>query len=125
MKRTNLAIALLICLLVLVAAALLHPSTAQALPEYSAQTGEPCATCHLSPSGGGPRGPRGQAWVGSGKPSTVPALVEALELLGVELQVNESDYQASDQPAPPEESLQMDCAPKSPLHEWLKNYDGN
>ncbi len=36
--------------------ALLPAATAQALPEYSAQTGEPCASCHISPSGGGARG---------------------------------------------------------------------
>ena len=35
----------------------------EALPEYSAQTGEPCATCHVSPSGGGPPRP---AWAGLG-----------------------------------------------------------
>jgi len=67
--------------------ALLPAATAQALPEYSAQTGEPCASCHISPSGGGPRGPRGQAWVASGKPGAVPDTLEALELLGVELSV--------------------------------------
>jgi mono/diheme cytochrome c family protein len=26
-----------------------------ALPEYAARTGEACATCHVSPGGGGPR----------------------------------------------------------------------
>ena len=42
-----------------------------ALPEYSEQTGEPCAGCHISPSGGGLRTPRGQAWVASAKPGAV------------------------------------------------------
>ena len=50
------------------------PAQRQALPEYATQTGEPCATCHISPSGGGLRTPRGQAWVGSDKPGAVPAL---------------------------------------------------
>lgn len=125
MKRINLAIALLICLLVLVAAALLHPSTAQSLPEYSAQTGEPCATCHLSPSGGGPRGPRGQAWVGSGKPGVVPALAEALELLGIHLEVDEREYQASGEPVPQAQPVQVDPAEAQDMHDHLSSFDGN
>ncbi len=74
-----------------------HPS--QALPEYSAQTGEPCATCHISPSGGGLRTPRGQGWIGSGRPGAVPALADALALLGVRLKVNEKDFVALPGPA--------------------------
>ncbi len=33
-----------------------------ALPEYAARTGESCATCHVSPGGGGPRTLRGLLW---------------------------------------------------------------
>lgn len=102
-----------------------HPQTVGALPEYSAQTGEPCATCHLSPSGGGPRGPRGQAWVGNGKPGSVPNLVEALSLLGIQLNMDESQYQAPNQPAPEAQPLAVEPAQAGQIHHWLQNYDGN
>src|SRR5512140_3352364 len=39
-----------------------------ALPEYANRTGEPCATCHVSPGGGGPRTLRGLLWASRGKP---------------------------------------------------------
>ncbi|MDI6696600.1 MAG: hypothetical protein QME21_16255 [Anaerolineales bacterium] len=118
---------ILFSILLLAAALMLafHPQAVRALPEYSAQTGEPCATCHLSPSGGGPRGPRGQAWVGSGKPGAVPALVEALSLLGIQLDVDESQYQAPDQPAPEAQPLAVEPAQADQVHQWLQNYDGN
>jgi len=45
-----------------------------ALPDYAARTGEPCATCHINPAGGGPRNQRGLLWVAAGKPDKVPAL---------------------------------------------------
>src|SRR5512143_3307118 len=73
-------------------------SAGRALPEYAAQTGEPCSTCHVSPSGGGPRGPRGLAWVASGKTSTVPDLLQSLELLGVKLSTASSYYMAAGAP---------------------------
>ena len=38
--------------------------------------------------------PRGQAWVGSGKPSSVPDLAQALEKLGIHMDVDESQYLA-------------------------------
>src|SRR5512135_258815 len=47
---------------------------AQALPEYATRTGEPCATCHVNPAGGGPRTVRGNLWIAAGKPDKVPAL---------------------------------------------------
>ena len=96
-----------------------------ALPEYSEQTGEPCATCHISPSGGGQRGPRGQGWVGSGKPGTVPGLMESLELLGVHLDVDESAYLAVPEAVPPAQPLQLDGNQVEALHQRLRNYDGN
>ncbi len=97
----------------------------QALPEYATQTGEPCATCHLSPSGGGLRTPRGQAWVGAGKPGTVPGLTESLALLGVHLEVDESAYVAAPGPVPPAEPLRLKAGQAKALHDWLKDYEGN
>lgn len=124
MKRDWIAI-FFSCLLLLAVAALVHPQAAQALPEYSAQTSEPCATCHLSPSGGGPRGVRGQAWVGSDKPGAVPALAEALELLGIHLEVDERQYQASGQPIPPAGPVQVEPAQAQGMHDHLRDFDGN
>lgn len=48
--------------------------SARALPEYMARTGEPCATCHVNPAGGGPLTARGSQWVAAGKPDKVPPL---------------------------------------------------
>ena len=97
----------------------------QALPEYSTQTGEPCATCHISPSGGGLRTPRGQAWVGTGKPGTVPDLTESLEILGVHLEVNESAYTTVPESVPSAEPLSLRPGQAQAIHKWLKDYDGN
>jgi hypothetical protein len=98
---------------------------ARALPEYSAQTGEPCATCHVSPSGGGIRTPRGQAWVGDHRPGTVPALNDALSLLGVKLTVNEADFVApAAPPAAPEQPSSLGVR-GTRLREWLNRYEGN
>lgn len=97
----------------------------QALPEYSTQTGEPCATCHISPSGGGLRTPRGQAWVGAGKPGTVPRLSQSLELLGVHVQVDESDYLATSGPVPSAAPLSLKPGQSQIIHQWLKDYGGN
>ncbi len=49
------------------------PAT-HALPEYATLTGEGCATCHVSPGGGGPRTLRGLVWAVRGKPAKVPTL---------------------------------------------------
>lgn len=122
MKRSLL---LLTLFLTLVLALALTSQPTQALPEYSAQTGEPCATCHISPSGGGLRTPRGQAWVGAGKPGSVPGLSESLELLGVHLQIDESDYLATSAPVPPAEPLGLEPVQSQVIHEWLRNYEGN
>lgn len=99
--------------------------SAHALPEYSAQTGEPCATCHISPSGGGPRGPRGQAWVGRGKPGAVPGLLQSLEILGVEIAIDPADYQAASSTQPAPDPLPLEPAQIDRLNEWLTSYDGN
>jgi mono/diheme cytochrome c family protein len=125
MKPIGLILILLAITLGLTLAILAHPGAVKALPEYASQTGEPCATCHLSPSGGGPRGPRGQAWVGSGKPMSVPSLVDSLDLLGVKLESDPKDYQASGQPAQPAQPLQIQPSQTEEIHEWLKEYDGN
>jgi hypothetical protein len=104
---------------------LLPASTAQALPEYSAQTGEPCASCHISPSGGGPRGPRGQAWVASEKPGYVPDTLESLELLGVELTVDPAYFTVTDLEIQEAEALEIAPGQSQPLYRWLIGYDGN
>ncbi len=97
----------------------------QALPEYSAQVGEPCSSCHISPSGGGPRGPRGQAWVGSDKPGYVPSLLESLDILGVNLDVDPEQFVAPSQPVTPAEPLGVDNQVSDDLFQWLSAYDGN
>ena len=102
------------------------PSTiGQALPEYAAQTGEPCSTCHVSPSGGGPRGPRGLAWVASGKPGAVPDLMQSLELLGVKLSVDSAYYTVTDLRVQEAEALNVAPVQSQKLFHWLSGYDGN
>jgi mono/diheme cytochrome c family protein len=125
MKHYTVLILFSALILLAVLATLAHPQAARALPEYSAQTSEPCASCHLSPSGGGPRGLRGQAWVGSGKPGAVPALADALELLGIHLQVDEREYRASGGPIPPAQPVQVDPAQAQDMHDHLSSFDGN
>ena len=105
--------------------ALLPVKPAGALPEYSAQTGEPCASCHVSPSGGGPRGPRGQAWVASNKPGAVPNTLEALELLGVKLTVDPAYFMVTDLEVQEPEALETMSGQGQPLYRWLNDYDGN
>jgi hypothetical protein len=122
MKRLLLLASLLIT--ILLALALTSQST-RALPEYSTQTGEPCATCHISPSGGGLRTPRGQAWVASGKPGVVPDLTESLELLGVHLEIDEDAYVTVPESIPPAEPLRLKPGQAGVVHDWLKDYEGN
>ena len=107
------------------ALALMPGSTAKALPEYASQTGEPCASCHVSPSGGGPRGPRGQAWVASNKPGAVPDTLQALELLGVELSVDPAYFTVTDPDVSEPEALETNSKQDQPLYRWLNDYDGN
>ena len=97
----------------------------QALPEYSAQTGEPCATCHISSSGGGLRTPRGQAWVGTGKAGTVPDLAGSLEILGVHTEVDKSAYVSVLGAVPAAKPLSLRPGQAQAIHEWLKHYEGN
>jgi len=105
--------------------ALLPVSPAGALPEYASQTGEPCASCHISPSGGGPRGPRGQAWVASEKPGYVPDTLESLDILGVELNVDPTYFTVTELEIEEPEALETTTVKGLPLYRWLKNYDGN
>jgi len=104
---------------------LLPASSAGALPEYASQTGEPCASCHISPSGGGPRGPRGQAWVASEKPGYVPDTLESLELLGVELSVDPAYFTVTDLEVQEPEAVEITAESSQPLFHWLNDYDGN
>ncbi len=115
--------ALLLCASIVLALA--TPASVQALPEYAAQTGEPCSSCHISPSGGGPRGPRGQAWVASGKPGLIPNLTQSLELLGVELSVDESDFTVTTSEVQAAEAPAVAPADNRKLFQWLSQYDGN
>jgi hypothetical protein len=112
-------------LIVVILAMALSSQPTHALPEYAAQTGEPCATCHVSPSGGGLRTPRGQAWVADGKSGTVPDLAQALELLGVHLETDESAYVTVPETIPPAGSLNLKTGQARALHNWLKDYAGN
>ena len=122
MKRMPL---FLIALVVLGVLMVLSTSTTQALPEYAAQTGEPCASCHISPSGGGARTPRGQAWVGAGKPGQVPGLIEALDILGVKLTVDPADFKTNSGSITPAQPLQLKSAEAQKLFNRLRSYDGN
>jgi hypothetical protein len=123
MKRVSLL--LLIVLISLVLTLALTGQSTQALPEYSTQTGEPCASCHISPSGGGLRTPRGQAWVAASKPGVVPDLTEALDLLGVELDIDESAYTTVPDTIPPAGPLKVEPGQAEALHDWLSDYQGN
>jgi len=60
-----------------------QPPRAHALPEYAGRTGEACATCHVSPGGGGPRTLRGLLWAAQGRPDQGPQLPNVLIATGV------------------------------------------
>ena len=94
------ALWLAIGIAVTVGLALAIATPSRAMPEYATQLGEPCATCHISPAGGGLRTARGQAWVASDKPGAVPSIEEAMKLLGVKATVNPADYLAAPLPRP-------------------------
>jgi mono/diheme cytochrome c family protein len=125
MKKWTIFLAFSVLTAAFILALAIPGGQAEALPEYSAQTGEPCATCHLSPSGGGSRTPRGQAWVGSGKPGAVPELVAALEQLGVHMQVNQEDYTLVPDVIQPSQPLLIAPADTARLFEWVSGYGGN
>lgn len=125
MKRTWFYFSVSILILIALGLAARPSGSVQALPEYSAQVGEPCSSCHVSPSGGGSRNPRGQAWVGEGKPGTVPDLVAALEILGVHLEVDEADYSVVAESVQEADPLQVETVGSGELHDWLVGYEGN
>ncbi len=115
---------LLLAVFIVILLAATTPSV-HALPEYAVQTGEPCATCHVSPSGGGPRTPRGLAWVADGKQSSVPELAQALEALGVHQQANPADYIAAGQPVAPAVAPQFKPGLAAQYSGLLRRYAGN
>jgi hypothetical protein len=126
MMRKTLPLLWLMITLVIVAALVIIPARqVSALPEYSVQLGEPCSTCHASPSGGGQRTPRGQAWVGEGKPGSVPDLLASLEILGVHLEVDQRDYLALPGLISPAQPLQLMPVQAEALYIRLKDYEGN
>lgn len=48
------------------ATALFTPTPASAKPEFAAQTGKPCGTCHVNPAGGGALKPFGEKFKAAG-----------------------------------------------------------
>ena len=62
------------CVVVIALAIYTGSQPVYALPEYAARTGEPCAACHISAGGGGPRTLRGMLWAAQGKPDKLPSL---------------------------------------------------
>lgn len=52
---------------------LVRPIPAAALPDYAAKTGQPCATCHVNPAGGGARNSFGQRFEAIPTHSSDPA----------------------------------------------------
>ena len=58
-------------------------SPAYALPEYTTRTEEPCAACHVSAGGGGPRTLRGMLWTAEDRPDEVPIIENSLLAPGI------------------------------------------
>lgn len=125
MKRILLLGCTLIAIAVVMSLLTWQTQDVQALPEYSAQTGEPCATCHISPSGGGSRTPRGQAWIAAEKPGTVPDLIASLEFLGVSLDFDPTDFTDVAPEIPEAQPLPVQPGQGEKLHEHLSGYPGN
>lgn len=50
----------------LIGTASLVPNPANAKPEFAAQTGKPCGTCHTNPAGGGALKPFGEKFKANG-----------------------------------------------------------
>ncbi len=124
--KPALSLKLLAIILVVAAVIVLLPAKeAQALPEYAAQTGETCAACHISPSGGGARTPRGQGWIAAEKPGTVPDLLTSLELLGVKLDVDPAEFSDVPDEIDPAQPLLLEPGQADLLHQHLFNYPGN
>lgn len=114
---------LIVVVLLTILATLALAAPSNAMPEYATQLGEPCATCHISPAGGGLRTPRGMAWVAQEKPGAVPSQEDALKLLGVKTTLNPADYAAAPLPRPA--ALNREETPAKNWHAWLSNHPGN
>jgi hypothetical protein len=121
-KRLLLLSTLLIAVILVT---MLTSQPAQALPEYAVQMDDPCTTCHVSPSGGGTFTISGLAWLASDKSGAVPSRAKALELLGVNIQVNQKNYVAVPGKIPPVPPLQVKPVQARKIHAWLENYEGN
>ncbi len=98
---------------------------ARAMPEYATRVGEPCATCHVSPAGGGLRNLRGQAWVASDKPSTVPSTEQALQILGLSFPDDTSIYTSVPPTIPTPLPLRVQPASVLPLLDRLLEDPGD
>ncbi len=118
-----LVISFVAVLLISLALGLATPT--RAMPEYATQVGEPCASCHVSPAGGGMRNVRGQAWVTQGRPSTVPSTEDALKIMGVSLPSDMSIYTAAPAQPQPAAPFQPQMKSLAPLLERLLDYEGN
>ncbi len=81
LRNWLLAVILTVCLTLSVI--LIAPFSVRALPEYARRTNQPCATCHVSPGGGGPRTMRGLLWIADGRPDEVRAFSNILLAPGV------------------------------------------
>ncbi len=114
-----------ILMVVLLAMAVGTAPTVHAMPEYATRVGEPCATCHVSPAGGGLRNLRGQAWVLSGKPSTVPTTADALVLMGIRIPSDMTIYTAAPSSIPQPAPLAIQPISKTLLFQKLSEYEGN
>jgi len=112
-------------MVVLAIVLLIVAGPSRAMPEYATNLGEPCATCHISPAGGGLRTARGQAWVAEEKPGAVPLLEEAMQILGVKTKINPGDYVAAPLPRPTPEPMRRIEPQGKNRHEWVSDYDGN
>ncbi len=121
MNRPTLLLALVLTLLLVFYLAM----PASAMPEYATLTGEPCASCHVSPAGGGLRNLRGQAWVLQDKPSAVPSTTEALAALGIQLPSDMSIYTVAPATAPAAAPLAVPATRFTPLFSTLCAYEGN
>lgn len=91
-KKLTLTLAALVMLgMFALAFTLFLAEPAHALPEFSARTGESCATCHVNPGGGGPRTMRGLIWAARGRADAVPELPGVL--LAPDVEDGEELYQ--------------------------------
>jgi hypothetical protein len=109
----------------LVLVLLIFATPARAMPDYATRLGEPCATCHISPSGGGLRTVRGQAWVAEQKPSAVPATADALAILGIRMPADMSIYTTTASPVPTPATVTRGPSRYAPLIQRLLEYEGN